>query len=100
MSHIASRRVLSASLVLTLLITHCLAAEVQIGRYARAQSLPTDAQRDALAATNSIRCDSVVKSAGDAVAVILEESAIHCRIMRPPIPNACFHSTDQNHIAN
>ena len=73
MSHIANCWLLPAILVLTLLFTESLAAEVQIGRYATVRAIPTDAQRDVMTSTISIRFDASVQTVGDAVAVILEE---------------------------
>ena len=73
MSHIANCWLLPAILVLTLLFTESLTAEVQIGRYATVRAIPTDAQRDVMASTISIRFDASVHTVGDAVAVILEE---------------------------
>ncbi len=73
MPNIAIRERLPAILVLTLLFTQSLAAEVQIGRYATVRAVPTDAQRDVMATSISIRFDSNVITVGDAVAVILEE---------------------------
>lgn len=73
MSRIANCWLLPAILVLTLLFTESLAAEVQIGRYATVRAIPTDEQRDVMASTISIRFDASVQTVGDAVAVILEE---------------------------
>ena len=73
MSHIANCWLLPAILVLILLFTESLTAEVQIGRYATVRALPTDVQRDVMTSTISIRFDASVKTVGDAVAVILEE---------------------------
>ena len=73
MPNIVSCRRLPAILVLTFLTTQSLAAEVQIGRYATVRALPTEAQRDVMATSISIRYDASVKTVGDAVAVILEE---------------------------
>ena len=73
MPHIANCRLLPAILVLTLFFTESLAAEVQIGRYATVRAIPTDAQRDVMATTISMRFDASVKTVGDAVAVILGE---------------------------
>ena len=73
MSHIANCWLLPAILVLTFFFSESLAAEVQVGRYATVRAIPTDAQRDVMASTFSIRFDTSVKTVGDAVAVILKE---------------------------
>lgn len=73
MPNIATGQLLPAILVLILLFTKSLAAEVQIGRYATVRAIPSEAQRDVMATPISIRFDARVETVGDAVAVILEE---------------------------
>lgn len=59
--------------VLTFLNIYTLSAEVQVGRYASVREVPSDAQRDVLAASVSFQFEANVQTVGDAVAVILKE---------------------------
>ncbi|MYD44480.1 MAG: hypothetical protein F4W90_11400 [Gammaproteobacteria bacterium] len=68
-----NRRQLPAMAVLVLLVVNLSASDVQIGRYATVRALPTDAQRDVLAMTDTFEFDVHIQTVGDAVAVILEE---------------------------